>query len=266
MKKVITFDKKLEFKSMIGEITSISLEHNLKFVDQSNIEGNFFIAGTYKLTEASQIEEDFSFELPVEIALPETIDLETSKIEIDDFNYEIENEDIMVCHIDVLIQGVEEVVEIEEVEKELNGKIEESTCKEERECDGDIEKSHDENDNGIKDVEPITEPIETNLRDEQEENISLKEKEYEKENMIMDEKENKEEIEQLIDANVGSLFSSFRDEDETFATYSIYIVRGNETIEEIMDKYKVKREQLEDYNDLTNIQIGSKLIIPTTNE
>lgn len=82
----------------------------------------------------------------------------------------------------------------------------------------------------------------------------------------MDEKENKEEIEQLIDANVGSLFSSFRDEDETFATYSIYIVRGNETIEEIMDKYKVKREQLEDYNDLTNIQIGSKLIIPTTNE
>ena len=31
--------------------------------------------------------------------------------------------------------------------------------------------------------------------------------------------------------DVGSLFSSFKDSDETFATYSVYIVRQNDTIE-----------------------------------
>lgn len=255
MKKVITFDKELDFKSMIGEITSVSLEHNLKFIDQSNIEGSFFITGTYKLTEASQIEEDFSFDLPVEISLPETLDLETAKIEIDDFNYEIENEDTMSCHIDVLIQGVEEIIEVEKIE-------ENNDRKEDRECDGDIEKHQEEKEDGIKEIEPIKEET---LRDDQKENIDHKEKEYEKETIIMEEKEIKEESVKEIDTKVG-LFSSFKDEDETFSTYSVYIVRGNETIEEIMDKYKVKREDLEDYNDLTNIQIGTKLIIPTTNE
>jgi len=76
----------------------------------------------------------------------------------------------------------------------------------------------------------------------------------------------KEETTTTETSNVGSLFSSFKDEDETFSTYSIYIVRNNETIETIMEKYKVKREDLENYNDLSNIQIGTKLIIPTTNE
>ena len=63
--------------------------------------------------------------------------------------------------------------------------------------------------------------------------------------------------------SVGSLFSSFKDSDETFATYSVYIVRQNDTIEAIMDKYQVSREELESYNDLDNFVIGSKIIIPT---
>ena len=40
MKKTISFEKKIEFPSMIGEITSISLDQNLKFIDNYNIEGN----------------------------------------------------------------------------------------------------------------------------------------------------------------------------------------------------------------------------------
>ena len=66
--------------------------------------------------------------------------------------------------------------------------------------------------------------------------------------------------------DVGSLFSSFKDSDETFATYSIYIVRQNDTVEAIMEKYQVSREELESYNDLTNLTIGSKVIIPTHHE
>ena len=33
MKKIISFEKDITFPSMIGEITSISLDHSLKFID-----------------------------------------------------------------------------------------------------------------------------------------------------------------------------------------------------------------------------------------
>ena len=31
-----------------------------------------------------------------------------------------------------------------------------------------------------------------------------------------------------------------------------------------MDKYNITKEELSDYNDLSNLEIGSKLVIPTT--
>ena len=142
MKKTISFEKKIEFPSMIGEITSISLDHNLKFIDPSNITGNLILSGTYKLTEASRIEDDFYYELPTEIILTEELDLETSKIEIDDFFYEIENDYNVICYVDVRIEGVE-VVDCSTEEKlpSLN-EIEQSPQRieldEERECDGEL--------------------------------------------------------------------------------------------------------------------------------
>lgn len=251
MKKIITFDKELEFKTMIGEITSIFLEQDLKFIDQSNIEGNFYVTGTYKLTEASQIEEKFSFELPVEISLPETIDLKTSKIQIDDFNYEVQNDDTMVCHINVLIQGVEDIIQTEVIDCETTENVE-------RECDGDIKTEINKNDDDIKDVEPITE--EQDIKD----TIKDDEKMTEEKSIVV-QKETKETTIEQSTTNVG-LFSNLKDDDETFSTYSVYIIRGNETLEEIIEKYKVKKEDLENYNDLSNIQKGTKLIIPTSNE
>ena len=62
------------------------------------------------------------------------------------------------------------------------------------------------------------------------------------------------------------MFSSFKDSDESFATYSVYIVRENDTIDTIMNKYQVHREELEDYNDLDNLIVGTKIIIPTQHE
>ena len=90
MKKIVQFEKKIDFPTMIGEISAISLEHTLKFVDESNIEGEFIVSGKYKLTEASRLEEDFLYHIPVEIALMEKIDLNTSKVEVRDFTYDIE--------------------------------------------------------------------------------------------------------------------------------------------------------------------------------
>ena len=61
---------------------------------------------------------------------------------------------------------------------------------------------------------------------------------------------------------VQSLFSSLKDDEDTFATYSVYILRQEETIQTILEKYKITKEELEDYNDLSNITTGSKIIVP----
>ena len=39
-------------------------------------------------------------------------------------------------------------------------------------------------------------------------------------------------------------------------------MRKEDTIETIMDKYKITKEQLSNYNDLDNLEIGSKVVIP----
>ena len=255
MKRIISFEKKLEFPSMVGEITSISLEHTLNFISPSTIEGAFLVSGTYKLTEASCIEDNFNYKIPTEIMLNEKIDTSTSKIEIDDFYYEIENDENLICYIDVLVEGVEEI-EIEEIES--IDPIPEITITPQpeikpnevlsRECDGDLYQ---------------------NAQEEQNINLFTKEEianeeivEENKQNKITEELLEKEPENMSETKQVNSLFSSLRDDDDTFATYSIYILRQDETLQTIVEKYKTTKEELEDYNDLTNITIGSKIIIP----
>ncbi len=235
MKKIINFERKLEFPSMIGEITSISLDQDLKFKDESNICGKLVVKGTYKRTEATRLEEDFSFDLPTEILLNEKIDLNTGKIEIDDFYYELENDDTVICHIDILVEGVE-IVEIPDAEEEPAielehhdikiDKIEKSLSEDLRECDGDYPAATAE---------------------------------------IVKEEEKKMPKEEMENESVGSLFTALKDSEETFSTYSVYIVK-EETIEMILNKFKITKEELEAYNDISNIGKGSKLIIPLNNE
>ena len=223
MKKIISFEKKLEFPSMVGEITSIALEHTLEFKSPTLIEGAFLITGTYKLTEASCIEDNFNFKVPTEIMLTENIDVSTGKITVDDFFYEIEDDENLVCHIDVLVEGLEEIFVEEQPLQEIERQIEEI-----RECDGDENKE-----------------IEIPHK-EQREDV-------------------KEEIEELV-LEEQSLFSNLKDDEDTFTTYSIYIIRQDETIQTVLEKYKITKEELEEYNDLSNITEGSKVIIPVNDK
>ena len=62
--------------------------------------------------------------------------------------------------------------------------------------------------------------------------------------------------------NMSSIFSSLASSEETFSTYYVYMVRETDTIESIIDKYQTTKEELQNYNDLTNVKVGSKLIIP----
>ena len=256
MKKIISFEKEIAFSSMIGEVTSIALDHTLKFTDSSSVKGNFVISGTYKMTEASTLEEKFSYEIPTEIDLSERLDLETCKISIDDFTYEVVNEDTLKCNIDVLVEGVEEDgVEVLDDD--------------ERECDGD--KKED------KEIEiPIKEDIkDLNTDVEREDDDKTIEKEVDDDKSVeevvtinkIDEKVKEEkDANDNNSSDIGSLFASLDSAEETFTTYSVYIFRREDTLDKVLDKYKITREELCEYNDLDNLEIGSKLIIPSTNE
>ena len=62
---------------------------------------------------------------------------------------------------------------------------------------------------------------------------------------------------------MDSIFSAFANTDETYSTYSVYILREDDNLEEVMAKYNTNREALSEYNDLDNLKVGAKLIIPT---
>ena len=224
MKKKNNIEKRVDFPTMIGEITAISLDHDLKFIDNLNVNGDLILSGKYKMTEASRLEEEFLYKFPIEIALTEKLDLNTTKIEISDFYYEIENDDIMKCHVDLDIEGLEVVDFCDDLF-------------EDRECDGDKNKEVE-----LPKKEVIEPPVEEERHDE-------------------------EEIEELIEDKKEEINKmNFDDENETYGTFVVYIVRQKETVNSILEKYNTTIEELEKYNDLKNINIGTKLIIPILKE
>lgn len=234
MKKKVTFEKKIEFPTMIGDISSISLEPYLKFVDSSNVEGHLLLSGTYKMTEASRLEDEFRYEIPIEIALTEVLDLNTVKIDISDFTYEIQDEDSLLCHIELLVDGLEI--------------IEEEVLEEDRECDDKpLEKEIE-----IPRIEPVEEVKTQNRHDDV----------IEKEEGDSSDDQTEEDISQ----SVNSLFLNFDMQQETYGTFLVYIVRQNESIHSILERYHTSLEEVEKYNDLSNMTVGSKIIIPLLDE
>ena len=77
----------------------------------------------------------------------------------------------------------------------------------------------------------------------------------------------KEEDMPRVDTNdVKNIFDNFDDSSETYSTYKVCIVKENDNIESIILKYNITKELLEQYNDISDIKIGDKLIIPSLYE
>ena len=75
----------------------------------------------------------------------------------------------------------------------------------------------------------------------------------------------KEETRENDNITASDLFSNL-DDSETYTTYYVYIVKEEDTIDKILIKYGITKEAFEDYNDITNIKPGDKVIIPKTSE
>lgn len=195
MKKIIPFKKEISFNTDIYEISSISLEHNLKVKESNLISGEFIVSGTYKQTETSVNTEPFEYNLPFDISIDKKYNTDNVTVDINDFYYEVNNKNLSV-DIEVAIDNLEEKERAEEVKNEDNLKIE------------------------------IPSKTETS-------NVE----------------------------NIKNIFDNM-DENESYAVYKVHIVTENDTIESILQKYEITKEQLENYNDLKEFKIGDKIIVP----
>ena len=271
MHEIVSFSKEIEFKNMIDKITSISLDHTLALEDGSNIRGDFIVSGSYKMTAASQIENKFSYKIPVDIEVDSKYDLSNLAIDIDDFTYEIINEEILKVNIDLLLDKLE----IKE-KLVLNDKKSEDSNDELVVGDDLFMEKDDKKDLSIPFIDR-DDSIINNSENNSESNDTLTKEVDDAFNKINNElKINADNIDVACDnkkdmdekAILGnndsspSLFSSFDSSNETYSTYSIYILRDGDIIENIINKYKTTREKLEEYNDLNDLRTGMKIIIP----
>lgn len=276
MKKLVPFTKEIEFKTMISKVTSISLEHTLRVEKDNLISGYFILEGTYKMTQASQIDEEFSYKIPVDIELDEKYDTSNITLDIDDFTYEVIDEEKMRLNITLCIDNIEEkevVLPVEDVIEDFD------TLELEDKNSGNRESKND----GVLDdlfldtskkvpleFDSKKEIVEEESEQNNNDNTTINNAEsVETSNELIYENNtsnNNTNKPQMVNNNVSSIFSSFKDNIETYKTYSVYIMKEEDTIDVVLQKYGVTREELEEYNDMSDIKTGSKIIVPSSSK
>ena len=212
MEKIVPFKRDISFETKIAEIRSISLEHTYE-IQNNLISGIFIISGNYKLTDTSTNVDPFKFEIPFDISIDSRYELNKATVDINDFFYELINNEVLSVSITLIIDNLEE-----KEEREM-----EKTEEEKQEVEEIKPASYEEaeKDDETEEVKPVSASPET----------------------------------------VKTIFDNM-DENEGYVVYKVHIVTENDTIESIMEKYDVTKEALEAYNDLNDIKIGDKLIVP----
>ena len=250
MKQIIPFKKELPFKTKVSDITSISLEREINVQDDGIVSGVFHITGDYKMNEGSINREEFSFDLPFDITLDPRYDIKTVKSDIDDFYYDVINEDTLKVNIDLYVEA--EYLPEPEVQEEDNTNEEESTL---------VEESSDDRVEPVSEMDPCNEVVMPEVI----EISSLDVEDNPLDNIVKEEEEEKRDdmntkVEDKLDNEID-LFSNL-DDQETYTTYYVYIVKEDDTVDNIIAKYSITKEDFESYNDISSIKPGDKVIIP----
>lgn len=245
MNTKIPFTKDITFEKKVSEITSISLEHEIK-VEDSVLKGNFIISGDYKSHEVSVNKEPFSYILPFEIELSRDIDTETIEFMIDDFTYEIiDNTDLRVnIDFNILASKKEIIEEPESIFEDASELFSDN--------DEERETIESENGNSLEDIlneekveineDILAEEVEADLRDQVAVQSTIKE------------------------VSEDTIINSIKNTDDEFTTYHIHMVSDGETVETICTMYNSNLNILGEYNELGELNAGDKVIIPEKNE
>lgn len=225
MNQKIEFKKDCMLKTYVSSITDISLTHNYKILDDT-IEGYFDVTGSYKVTMSSVETESFMFTIPFTIALSSLIDKDTIDLKLSDFNYSVEKD---VLHLKMFLDMDYQEIEIKE----------------------DTE-DNEEIDNMINDL--MDKESTTNIKSPSE---------FHNEVMLDNVIDSKEEVsskENVSEKNFNTIFNEVK--ESNFSKYKVYIMRSEDTLESILVKYNVTMDEIKEYNDIDNINIGSKIVIP----
>ena len=212
-------------KTYVSSITDISLTHDYKILDDT-IEGYFDVTGSYKVTMSSVETESFMFTIPFTIALSSLIDKDTIDLKLSDFNYSVEKD---VLHLKMFLDMDYQEIEIKE----------------------EVEDS-EEIDNMIND-----------LMDKESTTDIKSPSEFHNEVMLDNVIDSKEEVstkEKVSEKNFNTIFNEVK--ESNFSKYKVYIMRSEDTLESILVKYNVTMDEIKEYNDIDNINIGSKIVIP----
>lgn len=246
MKQIVPFKKELPFKTKVSEITSISLEREINVLEDAVITGVFHITGDYKMNEGSINREEFSFDLPFDITLDPRYDIDSVKSDIEDFYYDVINEDTLKVNIDLYIEAEykeETPLVVEEEQEEVRTTAEEIPLE----------------NTPIQTISGTLEKEEKIMENIKEEDVVENTKEEKITSSTTKEGRDDDGI------TASDLFSNL-DDTETYSTYYVYIVKEEDTIDKILVKYGITKEELESYNDITGIKPGDKVIIPKASE
>ena len=269
VKKIIPFRKDLEFNTPLYEVTSISLEHHLTKKSDTLISGNFIISGDYKQTESSENKDPFNFTLPFDIALATKIDLDDMLLDVDDFYYETGKNTLKV-NIDLLLDATEigEPEKKKEDRENINGKDVESIDSNTYN-DNEASRVPDEF-NDVNYKKPQLENLPNSL-----DNSGVSLDDIQNDNFmdsINNDNVSDNGTSNIVNSNINinenqninennNLFASFETAD-TYTAYRVYLIKEDDTIDTILKKYNVTKDDLSAYNDLSYIKYGDKIIIP----
>lgn len=257
MKENKHIEKELLFKNNIKDITSISLDSDYKIENQELV-GNFLVSGEYKTHEISLNREKFNFKIPFKENIKDDIELDSVNVEITNFIYDYKKDELLV-NIDYEIIGNRKDVLIFDDKDSLDEFLKTHEL-EVIDTRLDEIKEHMDDEKIEKKDEKTIEKLE--IKKEEEKEL------VEKEEKVVDLKEDireetKEEIDERNTISSSEIISNVNNIEDGFVTYKVYKIKENETLESIVIKYKTTIDELKEYNDLNNLSINDKIIIPT---
>lgn len=277
MKEKFEIEKELKFNSNIAEVTSISLEEKHDFKD-GVLKGYFIVSGEYKIHQISLNKEKFNFKIPFELPIKNDVDENTLEVEVSNFIYDADTDSLFVTinyevsgdRKDILLfddeENLEEFLKSREVEIIMGDTID---------AIDDTLLNVEVDD---KEINEVLNNAEAEIVDKKEEIIEMymdcndREKKEEVSEEVFDNiKENDDECfefkdERNVEKAKADLLESVSLSDENYITYKIHIVKSDDTIDAILSKYNMSLEELKEYNEISTLQLGDKLIIPIINE
>lgn len=224
MKQIIPLIKDIEFENNIASIVSISLEDNYQVID-NEVVGEFTLFGDYKVHNDTTEKELFKEKIPFNILIPDNMEIDSIKFEIDDFTYDLVGNNVLRACIDVSINGNEKEIPIRD--KDDARDLE------------DIWGLNNEIDN-------IDEEVLNDINSNVVNNINI---------------DNSINNTNIVNNEVYNEINEVNDIGE-YIIYHIHIVNEGDTIDNIINKYNTNIDILKEYNDISKLNIGDKLVIP----